>query len=122
MPRKTKCRKVAHIPRSNIFKPAGIPACDLAETVLKIEEAEALRLKDLLGLEQVDCAAEMGVSRTTFQRILVDARQKVADALINSKVLVLEGGHYELVNECRHQSQQHHRCGYHHGGFEEDNE
>jgi predicted DNA-binding protein (UPF0251 family) len=70
----------------------------LEEIILKIEEAEALRLKDLLGLEQVDCAEEMGVSRTTFQRILVEARQKVADALINSKMLVLDGGNYELVD------------------------
>jgi predicted DNA-binding protein (UPF0251 family) len=97
MPRKTKCRRVGHIPKSNFFKPSGIPAYDLEEIILKIEEAEALRLKDLMGLDQVDCAVEMGISRTTFQRILVEARQKVADALINSKMLVLEGGNYQLV-------------------------
>lgn len=104
MPRKTKCRRVGHIPKSNFFKPSGIPAYELEEIVLKIEEAEALRLKDLLGLDQVDCAVQMGVSRTTFQRILVEARQKVADALINSKMLVLEGGNYELVDfdDCRY--------------------
>ncbi len=110
MPRKTKCRRVGHIPRSNFFKPAGLPACDLEEIILKIEEAEALRLKDLLGLDQVDCAVEMGVSRTTFQRILIEARQKVADAIINSKILALEGGNYELVNNCRQHRHRFGRC------------
>jgi predicted DNA-binding protein (UPF0251 family) len=94
MARKPKCRRVGHIPRADYFKPAGIPAVDLEEVILKIEEAEALRLKDLLGLEQVECAQLMGISRTTFQRILVDARQKVADAIINGKALMIQGGNY----------------------------
>ena len=46
------------------------------EVILKIEEAEALRLKDLLGLEQVECAELMGISRT-FQRILLDAHRRL---------------------------------------------
>lgn len=97
MPRKPKCRRVGHMPRANYFKPAGIRVVDLEEVILKIEEAEALRLKDLLGLEQVECAQSMGISRTTFQRILVDAHQKVADAIINGKALMIQGGdyHYE---------------------------
>ncbi|SHH01415.1 Predicted DNA-binding protein, UPF0251 family [Thermosyntropha lipolytica DSM 11003] len=96
MPRRVKCRRVAHIPRASCFKPAGIPACELEEVVLKLEEAEALRLKDLLGYDQFECAEQMGVSRTTFQRILVEAHRKVADAIINSKALLLEGGNYKL--------------------------
>lgn len=97
MPRKPKCRRVGHMPRANYFKPAGIRVVDLEEVILKVEEAEALRLKDLLGLEQVECAQSMGISRTTFQRILVDAHQKVADAIINGKALMIQGGdyHYE---------------------------
>lgn len=97
MPRRVKCRRVGHIPRTNYFKPAGIPVCELKEIVLKIEEAEALRLKDLMGLDQVQCAEEMDVSRTTFQRILVEARRKVADAIINSQALMVEGGNYTLI-------------------------
>jgi predicted DNA-binding protein (UPF0251 family) len=119
MPRKTKCRRVGHIPKSNFFKPSGIPAYDLEEIILKIEEAEALRLKDLMGLDQVDCAVEMGISRTTFQRILVEERQKVADALINSKMLVLEGGNYQLV-EGEHNHQQGHHRGSHDRGKNQD--
>lgn len=104
MARRVICRQVGHIPRTRYFKPSGIPVVELEEIVLKIEEAEAIRLKDLLGLEQVDCAKEMGVSRTTFQRILMDARQKLADALINSKALLLEGGDYEIKHKCRYRN------------------
>ena len=97
MPRRKKCRRVAHIPRANYFKPAGIPKVELEEINLKIEEAEALRLKDLLRYDQVKCAEEMGVSRTTFQRILVEARYKVADAIINSRAVLLDGGNFKYV-------------------------
>ncbi len=107
MPRRVKCRRVGHIPKANYFKPAGIPGCELEEIILKIEEAEALRLKDLLGYDQVKCAEEMGVSRTTFQRILVEARYKVADAIINSRAVVLEGGNFEYTKG----SQFRHRWG-----------
>lgn len=96
MPRRVKCRRVAHLPRASYFKPAGIPARDLVEIVLKIEEAEALRLKDLQGFDQVECALHMGVSRTTFQRILVEAHHKVAEAIIHGCALIVEGGDYEL--------------------------
>lgn len=102
MPRRTKCRRVGHLPRTNYFKPAGIPSVELEEIILKIEEAEALRLKDLLGLDQIECAQFMGVSRTTFQRILVDARQKVADAIIHGKALMVQGGDYQLERHPEH--------------------
>ncbi|HEY8463297.1 MAG TPA: DUF134 domain-containing protein [Bacillota bacterium] len=94
MPRPVKWRKVAFIPGVRYFIPTGIPKCEMAENVLKIEELEALRLKDLEGLEQEECAAKMEVSRQTFQRILITARQKVADALIGGKALRIEGGNF----------------------------
>lgn len=102
MPRRVKCRQVGHIPRCTYFKPAGMPGFELEEVYLKIEEAEALRLKDILGYDQSRCAEEMGISRTTYQRILVEAHYKVADAIINSKALVLEGGNYQLYGRHRH--------------------
>ena len=39
----------------------------------------------------------MGISRPTFQRILVSARHKVADALLNGKAIKIEGGNFELA-------------------------
>ncbi len=52
MPRPPKCRRVAYMPEVTYFKPAGIPLRALEEVCLSIEEAEALRLKDVEGFEQ----------------------------------------------------------------------
>jgi len=77
MSRPPKCRRVAYMPEVTYFKPAGIPLRALEEVRLSIEEAEALRLKDMEGLEQEQAAEKMNISRPTFQRILTSARQKI---------------------------------------------
>jgi predicted DNA-binding protein (UPF0251 family) len=94
MPRPVKWRKVAFVPGVRYFIPIGVPKCELEENILKIEELEALRLKDSEGLEQEECAVNMEVSRQTFQRILITARQKVSDALISGKAIRIEGGNF----------------------------
>ncbi|MFC1967533.1 DUF134 domain-containing protein [Chloroflexota bacterium] len=98
MPRPIKCRRVGFMPGVTYFKPAGIPMRVLEEVKLSLEEAEAVRLKDLEGLEQSDGALRMNVSRPTFQRVLASARQKIADALLNGKAIRIEGGNYEIVD------------------------
>jgi predicted DNA-binding protein (UPF0251 family) len=97
MGRRRMRRKVSSIPQVNYFKPAGIPLINLVEINLLVEEAEAIRLKDLDGLEQEDCARKMSISRTTFSRILDSARQKVADAILNGKAIRIEGGNFEMA-------------------------
>ncbi|MEN6327811.1 MAG: DUF134 domain-containing protein [Syntrophomonas sp.] len=102
MAREPKCRRVESTPKINAFKPAGIPRSCLEEVVVKLEELEAIRLKDLLGLEQEEGAERMGVSRPTFQRILTEGREKVARALIEGHALRIEGGNYCLGQaQCR---------------------
>lgn len=96
MARPVKCRRVGSLPGVTYFKPAGIPLRNLEEVILSIEEAEAVRLKDLSGLEQEQGAEKMNVSRPTFQRILTSARRKIADALLNGKAIRIEGGNYEV--------------------------
>ncbi|AAW40499.1 MAG: DUF134 domain-containing protein [Dehalococcoides mccartyi] len=96
MPRPYKCRRISEIPKVAYYKPAGIPLSLLEENQLSTEEAEALRLKDLLGLEQAEAARQMNISRPTFQRMLYSARYKVADALLKGKALRIEGGVFEL--------------------------
>ena len=81
MSRPQKCRRVEYLPNVTYFKPAGIPLRDLEEVGISVEEAEAIRLKDLEGLEQEQGAEKMNISRPTFQRVLASARQKLADAL-----------------------------------------
>lgn len=98
MPRKEKCRKVGFIPPVKVFKPVGVSLSNLEEVVLKVEEIEAVRLKNLLNFEQEECAQMMRISRPTFQRILGDAYSKIADALSNGKGIRIEGGSYCLGN------------------------
>jgi predicted DNA-binding protein (UPF0251 family) len=83
------------------FKPAGIPLADLEEAVLAVDEFEAVRLKDLEGLEQDAAARAMGVSQPTFHRILASARAKIADALVNGKAIRIEGGAYRVKGKER---------------------
>jgi len=99
MPRPVKCRRVAEIPLATYFKPAGVPLRLLEEETLAVEEAEAIRLKDLEGLEQQECAEKMAISRPTFHRILRSAHHKVAIALVQGKALRIEGGTFALPSQ-----------------------
>ena len=96
MPRPPKRRRIKNIPHIRFFKPAGIPGRKLEEVLLSLEEVEALRLKDLQGLNQNESAKKMNISRPTFQRIITKAHEKVAEALLEGKALRFEGGDYEL--------------------------
>ena len=92
MVRPLKCRRVGFAPEVGCFKPAGIPFSCLDEVSLTMDEFEAIRLADLLGLYHEDAAKEMSVSRQTFGNIVNSARKKIADSIVNTKVLKLEGG------------------------------
>ena len=80
----------------NYFKPARIPIRDLEEVILTVDEFEAIRLKDLDGLDQSDAAKRMNISQPTFFRLLNSARKKIADAIVNGKAIRIEGGKYKL--------------------------
>jgi predicted DNA-binding protein (UPF0251 family) len=97
MPRPQCLRRIACSPSSGLFKPAGIPARYLQQTVMTLDELEALRLADLLGLYHEAAALQMKVSRQTFGRIIECAHRKVADALIHGKSLKLKGGNIEMA-------------------------
>jgi len=94
MPRPTKCRKVEFFPEDTYFMPYGKKKCEIDEIMLMIEELEAMRLKDIEGLNQEECALKMEVSRQTFQNIIDSARKKVAVALTQGKAVNITGGHY----------------------------
>lgn len=97
MGRRQLCRRVSMMPTVTYFKPAGSPMHKLEEVRLLVEEAEAIRLKDLEGSEQEECAQKMNISRSTFSRLLDTARQKIADALLNGKAIRIEGGNFEMA-------------------------
>jgi len=94
MARPTKWRKIENVPAIAYFVPSEKGMAEVAENILKLEELEAVRLKDLEGLEQSECAERMEVSRPTFQRILLAAREKIADSLVNGKTIHIEGGNF----------------------------
>ncbi|MCD6224862.1 MAG: DUF134 domain-containing protein [Deltaproteobacteria bacterium] len=101
MVRPKKNRIVKFNPDVVYFKPRGIPIFDLEEVSLTIDEREAIRLADLLGLSHEEAGREMGVSRATFGRIVQRARKIVADALITGKAIKVEGGHYNIIEATR---------------------
>jgi len=98
MPRPIKCRKVGFIPEKRYFTPS--PNEDVEEITLKLEEVEAMRLKDIEKLSQEEAAVLMQVSRQTFQNIIDSARRKVALSLTEGKAIKICGGNYK-IKDCK---------------------
>jgi predicted DNA-binding protein (UPF0251 family) len=92
VPRPTQLRQVSFRPSIKCFKPIGIPMPELEILSLQLDELEAIRLTDREGLYQEEAATRMGVSRVTFGRILREAHEKVAEALLEGKALVIGEG------------------------------
>ena len=105
--RPVKVRKVEVLPEALYFKPVGKKKCEMQEIELKVEELEAMRLKDLEALSQEACAKQMEVSRQTFQNILESARQKITRALVNGQAIHIGGGDF-VSKHCKYQC---HTCG-----------
>ncbi len=83
MPRPKLCRKIQFEPNVTFYKPQGIPLKKLKIMELTYEEMEALRLKNIEDLDQNEWAEKMETSRSTFQRILLNAQKKLSTAIIN---------------------------------------
>jgi len=112
MPRPKKWRKVCRLPDTNRFGPLDSHA-DAGDIVnMTVDEYETIRLIDLEGLTQEECAGQMSISRTTVQGIYNEARRKLAESLVNGKELQIEGGRYLLCDggrECWNKKHCHRR-------------
>jgi len=87
-------KKVIHQqPRIDHFSPRGRPGRP-DESVITLEEYESLRLHDYLGMRQQHAAEMMHISQQSFSRIVREARKKVSDALVNAKIIRIEGGDF----------------------------
>lgn len=75
--------------------------CHIEKVTLKLEELEAMRLKDLENLSQEECAERMHISRQTFQLIIDEGRKKVVEALTTGKAIDIQGGNY-TYNICKY--------------------
>jgi predicted DNA-binding protein (UPF0251 family) len=117
MPRPRKHRRVWREPIPAIFKPVGVPLRRLEAITLLHEELEALRLTDLEERYQADAAEQMGVSRSTLQRIVTEARRKVTRALVEGAALHIEGGTIRVptlrwqCDDCGHRWEVEHGSG-----------
>lgn len=118
MSRPRKCRRICVLPKNNRFGPLGAEAAPLEPIILNLDEYETIRLIDLLGLTQEECALQMDVARTTVQAIYNTARGKLARALVEGKALHIEGGDYTLCGQsssccgknCNRHGCSHKRC------------
>ena len=96
MPRKRCCGQIDEYPICRKF--LSVESVQSETVTLAIEEMEAVRLKDKEGYDQEECARQMGLTRPTFQRILISARRKIATALVEARTIHIEGGHYQMKN------------------------
>ncbi|GKU23194.1 DUF134 domain-containing protein [Clostridium folliculivorans] len=101
MPRPRKCRKVCCLPEREIYGPLDVSVNEDNLIIMTVDEYETIRLIDLEGFTQEDCANQMNIARTTVQGIYNEARRKLAESLVNGKVLKIQGGDYELCSEVK---------------------
>ncbi|MCK9466980.1 MAG: DUF134 domain-containing protein [Candidatus Absconditabacterales bacterium] len=89
MPRPKKERIVCLDPNIKCFGPQGSKQ---KHEVVEIfcDELEAIKLINIEGLSMLEGGKKMGVSASTFNRILKSAYKKITDAIINEKNLAIK--------------------------------
>ncbi|NMA92907.1 MAG: DUF134 domain-containing protein [Firmicutes bacterium] len=98
MSRPMKKRKICSLPESTRFGPLDLGGGQREPVKMTVDGYEAIRLIDLEGMTQEECARRMNVARTTVQGIYIRARRQLAESLVNGRELLIEGGKYRLCN------------------------
>lgn len=93
--RPKKYRLVRHDPKISQFSPRGRPGRP-DEVNLTVDQYEAVRLADFMGIGQKEAAHSMRISQQTFSRILRGARKSLANALIRGAIIKIQGGSYVI--------------------------
>lgn len=101
MPRPKKCRKVCSMPDCGEFAPVDRSVHTSDSVEMSIDEYEVIRLIDLKGYTQEECAVQMDISRTTVTGIYMEARRKLAQMLVEGRILKITGGDIAL---CSHRN------------------
>ncbi|MEA5059157.1 MAG: DUF134 domain-containing protein [Clostridia bacterium] len=98
MPRPCKRRRICALPECGRFGPMEETSKERQTVSMTVDEFESIRLIDMEGLTQEQCAERMDVARTTVQAIYTSARTKLAECLVNQKELNIAGGDYVLCS------------------------
>lgn len=98
MSRPMKIRKVCGLPDNKTFGPIGLVLDEQEYINMTVDEYETIRLIDLEGFTQEECAEQMHIARTTVQGIYIEARRKLAESLVNGKAIVIDGGKYRICD------------------------
>ncbi len=109
MARPCKKRRICSLPKYQKFYPLDKKS-DLipkSSVYLSLDEFECIRLIDYEGLDQEQCARQMGVARTTIQAIYKSSREKIADSLVNGKLLHITGGEVCFCETNEHCKKRH---------------
>lgn len=93
--RPKKVRYIQLMPKVTLFSPRGKPGRP-DEILLTIDQFEALKLADFQGFDQTQGAIVMKISRASFGRILRSARKRIADALVNGKIIKIGIGDTQI--------------------------
>ncbi len=89
------------------FRPQVPGTEDFERIMLHFDEYEALKLCDYEGLNQLEAARQMHVSRPTFTRIYDSALKKIARAFVEYKEIHVGGGNvlfdqkWFFCNDCK---------------------
>ena len=97
MVRPRRCRRIFFNPHVTHFKPAGVLARNIENSILTRDELEAVRLIDFEKVSQGEAGKKMKISQPTLSRILKSAREKLADAVVNGKAIKIEGGDFKMA-------------------------
>ena len=93
--RPIKSRIVHKEPNTKQFSPRGHRGRP-GYNELKVEEVEAIRLIDHVGLKQAEAAGSMGISQQTFSRVLRKARKSLGEALVLGRIIKVSGGVFKI--------------------------
>lgn len=97
MPRPCKKRRICCAPKAGVFGPGS--GSSNGQIIMALDEYETIRLIDVEGMNQEECALRLGVARTTVQAIYTKARHKIGLALTEGLELVISGGDYQICSE-----------------------
>ncbi len=102
MARRKRKRIIAELPKITSITVSG--GSSIIHEPMTLEEYEAIRLIDHVGLTQSGAAKQMGVARTTVQAIYFAARGKIASLLVSGGTMKIEGGDYIVAEAQTEQS------------------